>query len=156
MTSTKGVVEIEEKEAAASVNNVTAKKKYRPNPVVVSAEAERLSHSSTTMKLTPSYELFQILDTNEGGVKPSTISGNSMRYKAIIKTGRDSLEGVQISDYVGLGGKKKIETLPDPFKMVEKELQPFSDSIKELVSTDQPVLSMAARHFFEKRHGKRF
>merc|ERR1712003_86726 len=39
---------------------------------------------------------------------------------------------------------------------VEKELQPFSDSIKELVSTDQPVLSMAAKHFFEKRHGKRF
>merc|ERR1712194_767599 len=32
----------------------------------------------------------------------------------------------------------------------------FSDSIKELVSTDQPILSMAAKHFFEKRHGKRF
>lgn len=40
--------------------------------------------------------------------------------------------------------------------MVEKELKPFSDSIKELVSTDQPILSMAAKHFFEKRHGKRF
>merc|ERR1712194_661109 len=39
---------------------------------------------------------------------------------------------------------------------VEKELQPFSDSIKELVATDQPILSMAAKHFFEKRHGKRF
>merc|ERR1712216_895572 len=26
----------------------------------------------------------------------------------------------------------------------------------ELVSTDQPILSMAAKHFFEKRHGKRF
>ena len=45
---------------------------------------------------------------------------------------------------------------PYPFKMVEKELKPFSDSMKELVSTDQPVLSMAAKHFFEKRHGKRF
>ncbi|EEC45328.1 predicted protein, partial [Phaeodactylum tricornutum CCAP 1055/1] len=42
------------------------------------------------------------------------------------------------------------------FKLVEKELQPFSDSIKELVSSDQPILSMAAKHFFEKRHGKRF
>jgi geranyl diphosphate synthase len=40
--------------------------------------------------------------------------------------------------------------------MVEQELKPFSDSIKELVSTDQPILSMAAKHFFEKRHGKRF
>jgi len=58
--------------------------------------------------------------------------------------------------FKGCGGSLKIETLPDPFQMVEKELQPFSDSIKELVSTDQPILSMAAKHFFEKRHGKRF
>merc|ERR1712087_294520 len=68
----------------------------------------------------------------------------------------DKLEGVQLSMFKGCGGKMKIESLPDPFRMVEKELQPFSDSIKELVSTDQPILSMAAKHFFEKRHGKRF
>jgi len=40
--------------------------------------------------------------------------------------------------------------------LVEKELKPFSDSISELVSNDQPILSMAAKHFFEKRQGKRF
>ena len=34
---------------------------------------------------------------------------------------------------------------PDPFKLVENELKPFSDSISELVSTDQPILSMAAK-----------
>mmetsp|Transcript_10036 Transcript_10036/g.16240 ORF Transcript_10036/g.16240 Transcript_10036/m.16240 type:complete len:405 (+) Transcript_10036:235-1449(+) len=44
----------------------------------------------------------------------------------------------------------------DPFALVKNDLVPFSDNIKELVETDHPVLSMAAKHFFEKRHGKRF
>jgi len=134
------------------------KTKFRPNPVVVSAEAEALSHSDTTMKLTPSYYLFQMLTEDEGGEIPEVTGGNAMRDATVLKgTGRDDkLEGVQLSMFRGCGGKNRIETLPDPFKMVEKELQPFSDSIKELVSTDQPILSMAAKHFFEKRHGKRF
>jgi len=134
------------------------KTKFRPNPIVVSAEAEALSHSDTTMKLIPSYDLFQMLTLEEGGETPDTTSGNSMRDATVLKgTGRDDkLDGLQLSIFKGCGGKMKIETLPDPFKMVEKELQPFSDSIKELVSTDQPILSMAAKHFFEKRHGKRF
>lgn len=134
------------------------KTKFRPNPVVVSAEAEALSHSDTTMKLTPSYDLFQMLTEEEGGEIPEITSGNAMRDATVLKgTGKDDkLEGVQLSMFRGCGGKNRIETLPDPFKMVEKELQPFSDSIKELVSTDQPILSMAAKHFFEKRHGKRF
>ena len=37
------------------------------NPIVVSSKAEALSHSETTMKLTPSYDLFQILPEEEGG-----------------------------------------------------------------------------------------
>ena len=144
--------------SAVADGEVEAKtQKFRPNPVVVSAEAEALSHSETTMKLTPSYDLFQLLDESEGGEVPATISGNAMRDGAALKVnGEDPLAGLKLSSFVGLGGKTKIETLPDPFKMVEKELQPFSDSIKELVSTDQPILSMAAKHFFEKRHGKRF
>ena len=44
----------------------------------------------------------------------------------------------------------------DPFQLVKKDLAPFSDSIKELVETENPVLTAAAKHFFEKRHGKRF
>eukprot|EP00538_Stauroneis_constricta_P000727 CAMPEP_0119555048 /NCGR_PEP_ID=MMETSP1352-20130426/7370_1 /TAXON_ID=265584 /ORGANISM="Stauroneis constricta, Strain CCMP1120" /LENGTH=537 /DNA_ID=CAMNT_0007601743 /DNA_START=469 /DNA_END=2082 /DNA_ORIENTATION=- len=131
--------------------------KFRPNPVVVSAEAEALSHSATTMKLTPSYELFQLLPEDEGGMLPEVTSGNALRDNAVLKTGKDDeLDGLQLSQFKGCGGTEKIENLPDPFKMVEKELQPFSDSIKELVSSDQPILSMAAKHFFEKRHGKRF
>lgn len=131
--------------------------KKQGSPVVVSEQAEALSHSTTTMKLTPSYELFQLLSEHEGGSAPPTTGGNALRDASILKSGtKDTLEGLQLSVYKGLGGNKRIEDLPDPFKMVEKELQPFSDSIKELVSSDQPILSMAAKHFFEKRHGKRF
>jgi len=125
---------------------------------VVSAEAEALSHSSTTMKLIPSYELFQILPDDEGGYTPQATYGNALRQKH--RTGlseeEDELSNLDLGEYEGCGGKKKIKTLPDPFKMVEKELKPFADSISELVSSDQPILSMAAKHFFEKRHGKRF
>jgi geranylgeranyl pyrophosphate synthase len=130
--------------------------KIRSNPVVVSKEAEALSHSETTMKLTPSFDLFQMLTEEEGGIVPPTTIGNALRDGSALKEGKDPLEGLQLSDFEGLGGKKSIKTFPDPFKMVENELQPFSDSIKELVSSDQPILSMAAKHFFEKRHGKRF
>jgi geranylgeranyl pyrophosphate synthase len=133
------------------------KPKFRSNPVVVSEAAEALSHSDTTMKLTPSYELFQMLAEEDGGKAPAVCAGNALRDRTVLKAGRpDPLQSLQIANFQGLGGDIKIETLPDPFKMVEKELQPFSDSIKELVSSDQPILSMAAKHFFEKRHGKRF
>ena len=40
--------------------------------------------------------------------------------------------------------------------MVEKELQSLSDYVKELVVSENPVLTMAASHFFSKRQGKRF
>jgi len=134
------------------------------SPVVVSEEAEALSHSKTTMKLIPSFDLFQLLPDEEGGVAPSITNGNVLRHKHRSPLSQtelqleieDSLIGMKLGDYVGLGGKTRIEKLPDPFRMVEKELKPFSDSMAELVSSDQPVLSMAAKHFFEKRHGKRF
>ena len=145
------------KESSSASSNDEKAKDLGSTPVVVSAEAEALSHSETTMKLTPSFDLFQLLDESEGGYAPHIVAGNAMRDEDILKVGiPDTLGEMKLRDYKGLGGEKKIEDLPDPFKMVEKELQPFSDSIKELVSTDQPILSMAAKHFFEKRHGKRF
>lgn len=125
-------------------------------PIVVSPEAEALSHSTTTMKLIPSYDLFQMLPDDEGGFTPIETYGNSFRHKHPAVNGADTIGDVDLGDFEGCGGSKKIESLPDPFKMVEKELQPFSDSISELVSSDQPILSMAAKHFFEKRTGKRF
>lgn len=146
---------------------VAAAAAKRSSPVVVSEEAEALSHSETTLRLRPSYDLFQLLTEEEGGIIPETTVGNTHRDATVLKQGKeDSLENVKLEDFLpptksngllgGKGPQRKIESLPDPFKMVEKELKPFSDSISELVSSDQPILSMAAKHFFEKRHGKRF
>mmetsp|Transcript_36586 Transcript_36586/g.53734 ORF Transcript_36586/g.53734 Transcript_36586/m.53734 type:complete len:561 (+) Transcript_36586:117-1799(+) len=141
--------------ASRSNTNGESNQKFRPNPVVVSAEAEALSHSTTTMKLTPSYELFQMLEEKEGGFTPSQSGGNFQRDGTVLKAGKeDTLEGFQLK--FDSKSQRDINKLPDPFKLVESELKPFSDSIKELVSSDQPILSMAAKHFFEKRHGKRF
>lgn len=130
--------------------SATPVERPKTSPVVVSEQAEALSHSETTLKLIPSYQLFQLLAEEEGGRRPESVDGNVLRDPQVLKQGtKDSLEGMQIENV-------EPEKLPDPFKMVEKELQPFADSIKELVSSDQPILSMAAKHFFEKRQGKRF
>ncbi|KAG8466138.1 hypothetical protein KFE25_001894 [Diacronema lutheri] len=43
----------------------------------------------------------------------------------------------------------------DPFKLAEPDLRPLSDSIKDLVGIDHPVLNKVARHFFDMQ-GKRF
>mmetsp|Transcript_38144 Transcript_38144/g.74708 ORF Transcript_38144/g.74708 Transcript_38144/m.74708 type:complete len:83 (-) Transcript_38144:208-456(-) len=51
------------------------------------------------------------------------------------------MEGYQI-----ITGSSAITKLPNPFKIVESML----------VSSDQPILSMTTKHFFKKRHGKRF
>eukprot|EP01041_Mallomonas_annulata_P000178 gene178-307_t len=45
---------------------------------------------------------------------------------------------------------------PEPFGLVSDELQPLSDYVKELVVSENPVLTMAASHFFNQRQGKRF
>jgi len=39
---------------------------------------------------------------------------------------------------------------PDPFALVAEELQPLSDYVKELVKSENPVLTMAASHFFDQ------
>ena len=39
---------------------------------------------------------------------------------------------------------------PDPFKLVANELSPLSEFVKEMVVSENPVLTMAASHFFEK------
>lgn len=39
---------------------------------------------------------------------------------------------------------------PDPFTLVADELQPLSDYVRELVVSENPVLTMAASHFFDK------
>lgn len=39
---------------------------------------------------------------------------------------------------------------PDPFALVADELQPLSDYVLELVKSENPVLTMAASHFFDQ------
>lgn len=39
---------------------------------------------------------------------------------------------------------------PEPFGLVSDDLQPLSDYVKELVVSENPVLTMAASHFFEQ------
>lgn len=39
---------------------------------------------------------------------------------------------------------------PEPFGLVADELQPLSDYVRELVVSENPVLTMAASHFFDK------
>ena len=39
---------------------------------------------------------------------------------------------------------------PDPFALVADELQPLSEFVKELVKSENPVLTMAASHFFDQ------
>jgi len=147
-----GVGSIAGKSSLATLSSSHASEKHSATqPIVVSSEAEALSHSETTLKLTPSYSLFQILPVSEGGVQ----SASAVAYEkksGDLSVGEDSMSGFSLSG----ADEKFIKRLPEPFKLVEGELQPFSDSISELVSSDQPVLSMAAKHFFEKRHGKRF
>lgn len=157
--ATKSSTELDHNGVSANTESLSTSSSdyYTGSPIVVSAKAEALSHSDTTMKLTPSFDLFQLLDDVEGGTAPRKTGGNALRDNHILKHGAvDTLEDFKFDFENYDNTKKKIESLPDPFQLVEKELRPFSDSIKELVSTDQPILSMAAKHFFEKRHGKRF
>lgn len=39
---------------------------------------------------------------------------------------------------------------PDPFNSVSNDLQPLSDYVQELVKSENPVLTMAASHFFKQ------
>ena len=47
------------------------------------------------------------------------------------------------------------QSLPDPFVLVQPQLRPLDESIKELVGAEHPVLAAAAGHFFGLA-GKRF
>jgi len=66
----------------------------------------------------------------------------------------DSLSTRSIPNTISVKGP--VPDAMDPFKLVEKELQPLSDYVKELVVSENPVLTMAASHFFGRRQGKRF
>eukprot|EP01083_Nonionella_stella_P168314 567874_1 len=82
--------------------SAVAAKPNKSSPVVVSEEAEALSHSDTTLKLQPSYDLFQMLTEEEGGVAPAVTTGNRNRDPSILKSEKgqmiDTLEGIEFSE----------------------------------------------------------
>ena len=49
-----------------------------------------------------------------------------------------------------MSAKGKGPDGPDPFKLVANELSPLSDFVKDLVVSENPVLTMAASHFFDQ------
>lgn len=57
--------------------------------------------------------------------------------------------GPNIDPYF-MTAKGPVPLGPEPFGMVGDELQPLSDYVKDLVASENPVLTMAASHFFEK------
>jgi hypothetical protein len=59
--------------------------------------------------------------------------------------------GPNIDPYF-MTAKGPVPLGPEPFGMVGDELQPLSDYVKDLVASENPVLTMAASHFFEKVH----
>jgi hypothetical protein len=54
------------------------------------------------------------------------------------------------SDIYFMTAKGPSPNGPDPFSLVYDELKPLSDYVKELVLSENPVLTMAASHFFEQ------
>lgn len=48
-----------------------------------------------------------------------------------------------------------VSLLPDPYVLTQAQLRPLSESLRELVGSEHPVLTRVAEHFFELA-GKRF
>merc|ERR1712194_341863 len=85
--------------SSSSNENVSNTKGLGPQPVFVSADAEALSHSKTTMRLTPSFDLFQMLPDDEGGQLPHAMAGNECRDSDILKVGiPDTLWDMELTD----------------------------------------------------------
>jgi len=60
----------------------------------------------------------------------------------------DNSEAAAVSSYL-MTAKGPVPEGPEPFGLVSEELQPLSDYVKELVVSENPVLTMAASHFFD-------
>jgi hypothetical protein len=68
---------------------------------------------------------------------------------AVDKFARLPTQGQHEVNYI-LSTKGPSPSGPEPFGLVADELQPLSDYVRELVVSENPVLTMAASHFFDK------
>ena len=62
----------------------------------------------------------------------------------------DRLPTVPFEDPLFMTAKGPSPAGPDPFKYVADELNPLSDFVKDLIVSENPVLTMAASHFFDQ------
>jgi geranyl diphosphate synthase len=102
---------------------------------------------------------FLARNTMSGAVPPSR--GNALLEPADLTPAVDKYARLPSDDM-----KKLLQTRPladgpapegpDPFKLVENELQPLGEYVSDLVTSETPVLTMAAGHFFNQQQGKRF
>lgn len=111
--------------------------------------------SSGSLHLTPSYELFQLLNESEGGTKPALQYGNRLELPLFPANYYDDPhQGLQLSDYVS-DPERIQQAFPDPFALVHDELQPITEALPLLVeSHSSPLLTQAAQHLLQ-RPGKR-
>jgi geranylgeranyl pyrophosphate synthase len=132
---------------ACSGSNVRTTQQQQRTAAAATASAaavpqQRIHRRSTVvanLDLKPAFNVFEALPS-------AARSAHSGGAAVAVEERTTQLDASKAAPYPGL----------DPFEMVKEDLSPFTDSIKELVDTQHPVLSMAAKHFFERRHGKRF
>lgn len=68
---------------------------------------------------------------------------------------------VSKSSYCSPARKSRIDTIgtfetqEDPFVLVQEQLRFVTESIKQILGTDHPVLSTVAKYFFEQDGGKK-
>ena len=56
------------------------------------------------------------------------------------------------SSIISVTSRGRAPDGPEPFSYVANDVQPLADYVKELVKSENPVLTMAASHFFEQVH----
>lgn len=57
---------------------------------------------------------------------------------------------IEFKESYVLTAKGPAPTGPEPFDLVADDLKPLSDYVKDLVVSENPVLTMAASHFFNQ------
>lgn len=108
-----------------------------------------------SQKLQNSYYTLQHVLTQLSATKIDTSTPAIDRYVRLPIAGIIPSISENANTYI-MKAKGPVPDGPDPFKLVSDELSPLSVYVKELVISENPVLTMAASHFFEQRQGKRF
>jgi hypothetical protein len=80
---------------------------------------------------------------------PADLTPAVDKYARLPSSSKENSKIVEHNEYL-LSAKGPSPAGPEPFGLVGDELQPLSDYVKELVASENPVLTMAASHFFDQ------